>query len=170
MLSCFVLNTLPIFAVSRARSSEIFIFFFKTHYRQMARGSMLTWTGGAVQILHTFFPSSLFSYPCFTHSCPRSSFWSFSATRRLVTASQRLLFRWKYRRRSSFFVSTPQINHIMQIHQKGICIILWGESFCLNNQSFENQNFEKYVFICIVYHWRAGDSISRVPCTSHINW
>ena len=25
--------------------------------------------------------------------------------------------------------------------------VLWGESFCLNNQSFQNQDFGKYVFI-----------------------
>ena len=58
-----------------------------------------------------------------------------------------------------------KINERMQIHQKSICMVLWGESFSLNNQSFKNQDFGKYVFICIVCHGRAGDSISRVPCT-----
>ena len=104
-------------------------FFLRTHYRQMAWGSMLTWTGGAVQILLTCFPSSLFSYPCFTHSCPRSSFWSFSATRRLVTTSQRLLFRWKYRRRSSFLVSTPQNKSKDANSPKGHLYYIVGRKF-----------------------------------------
>ena len=64
LLSCFVLNTPPVFAVSRARSSEICIF-SQNHYRQMIRGSMLTWTGGAVQILVTCFASSLSFVPSF---------------------------------------------------------------------------------------------------------
>ena len=158
-----MLNTLPIFAVSRARSSEICIF-SQNHYRQMARVSVLTWTGGAVQI-----PSHLLRFIPFFHTLV-------SPILVLVVLSG--VFQlgegwWLHPSDCSFAENTDgghhfsslhlKINQRMQIHQKGICIILWGISFCLNNQSFENQNFEKYVFICIVYHWRAGDSISRVP-------
>ena len=108
--------------------------------------------------LHPFFP-----YPFFTHSCSHSSFWSFSATRRLVTASQRLLFRWKYRRRSSFLVSTPQNKSKDENSPKG-CLYC-GEKVSVWIVRILRTKTLPYVFICFVCHGRAGDSISRVPCT-----
>ena len=105
-------------------------FFLRTHYRQMARGSMLTWTGGAVQILLSCFASSLFFIPPF-HPFLSSYcfFWRFSARRRLVTASQQLLFRWKYRRRSSFLVSTPQNKSKAANSPKGHLYYIVGRKF-----------------------------------------
>ena len=132
----------------------------------MPRGYVLTWTGGAVQILLTCFAPSLFFH---TPVSPILIHVVFSGVFQLREGW------WLHPSDCSFGENTDaghhfsslhlKINQRMQIHQKGICIILWGESFCLNNQSFENQDFGKYVFICIVCHGRAGDSISRVPCT-----
>ena len=141
-------------------------FFLTTHYRQMARGFRVNLNrlclSNSSHLLR-FIP--FFSYPRFTHSCPRSSIWRFSARRRLVTATQRCSFGENTDGGHHFSCLHLKINERMQTHQKGIGIVLWGESFCFNNQSFENQDFGKYVFICIVCHGRAGDSISSVPCT-----
>ena len=73
---------------------------------------------GVVEIRTTFlaascFPPSnqndafLFVYTRFSLSYSLSTSCRFSTSRRFVAASQRLIFRWKYRRRSSFFFSTP---------------------------------------------------------------
>ena len=140
-------------------------FFLTTHYRQMARGSVLTWTGCAFQILLTCFASSLFFH---TLVSPILVLVVLSGVFQLGEG-------WAATQRCSFGENTDgghhfsslhlKMNERMQIHQKGICMVFWGETFCLNSQSFENQDFGKYVFICIVCHGRAGDSISRVPCT-----
>ena len=111
-------------------------FFLRTRYRQMVRGSVLTWTGVAVQILLTCFASSLFFHtpvsPILVHVVFSGVF-------------QRGEGWWLHPSHCSFGENTDaghhfsslhlKINQRMKIHQKGICIILWGESFCLNNQS-----------------------------------
>lgn len=73
---------------------------------------------GVVDIRTTFLAAScfppltqndafLFVYTRFSLSYSLSTSCRFSTSRRFVAASQRLIFRWKYRRRSSFFFSTP---------------------------------------------------------------
>ena len=161
----FCVNTLPFFAVSRARSSEIFIFSQNalSSNGYGFRVNLNWWCCSNSSHLLRFFP--FFHTPV----SPILIHVVFSGVFQLREGW------WLHPSDCSFGENTDaghhfsslhlKINQRMQIHQKGICIILWGESFCLNNQSFENQDFGKYVFICIVCHGRAGDSISRVPCT-----
>ena len=134
----------------------------------MARGFMFTWTSGAVQILLTCFASSLSFIPLF-HPFLASQFFLafFQLGECWWLQPSDCSFGENIDGGHHFSCLHLKINERMQIHQKGICIVhvLWGESFCLNDQSFENQDFGKYVFICIVCHGRAGDSIFRVPCT-----
>ena len=159
-----MLNTLPVLAVSRARSSEIFTFFLWTHYRQMAWGSVLTWIDGPAQILLTCFASSLFCIHPFHPFLSRSSFWRFSLSTRLVTASQRLLFRWKYRRRSSFFAYTPKNGWKNVNSPNGISIVerkfLFEWSEFLRTKTLGNM----YSFVSSVME----EQVIHFPCSMHL--
>ena len=121
MRSCFLVflvNIFP-FSNSRARSSVTFIFFSCSWLYCCCGGVCVIVSCGVVDIWTTFFAAScfppsnqndsfLFIYFRFSRSQSPSPSCRFSTSSRFFAASQRLIFLWKYLRKSSFFFSTSR--------------------------------------------------------------
>ena len=130
--SCFLvlfLSLWPVLSSRRARSSGTFFCLKKASVNGgccscgggggcCCGGGGGCCCGGAVDIRATFFAASIFppsnqnevsffSYLRLTRAMPSNLSCLFSTSRRFVAASHRFIFRWKYRRMSSFFFSTP---------------------------------------------------------------
>ena len=121
MRSCFLVfleNTFPVCSTKRASSSFAFIFLSLSWLSTFLSSVMAFCSMAGVDIRTTFlaascFPPSLqnkdflFTYERFSLQQSLRTSCRFSTNNRFVAASQRLIFLWKYLRRSSFFFSTP---------------------------------------------------------------
>lgn len=117
--SCFLLlllNVLPVMLVKREGSSVTFIFLSSARVRVSCWGVVSFFCGSTVEMRGTFLaasslpPSSqnefrLLTYSLFSRWYPLKAYWRFSTRSRFVAASQRFIFRWKYRLISSFLNS-----------------------------------------------------------------
>ena len=139
-------------------------FFFKTHYRQMVRGfhvNLNWWCCSNSSHSPRFMPFFYTPVSPILVLVVINCFCRFSVRRILVTATQRLLFRWKYPRRSSFFVSSPQNKWKDANSPKGYLYQYCGEKVSV----WINRVLRTKTLGNMYSGDSAGDSISRVPCT-----
>ena len=102
----------------RERSSVTFIFLSCARVRVSCWVVVSLCCGSTVEMRGTFLAASclppsiqndafLFTYSLFSLRYSLKASWRFSTRSTFVAASQRFIFRWKYRLMSSFFFSTP---------------------------------------------------------------